>query len=341
MQRPTLRSIAHVLGISHATVSCALRGSPLVNQKTAQRVLQTAKKMGYRTNPLASEMMGELRRSQNTGFHGTFAAVDIFEPDRPAYAVMYHAALVEGARKRAAELGFKMETFVIGKGKVPLEKLDDMLRARHIHGLLVLPAWNEPNVSALDFSQYAAIYTDYSIEHPALHSVCPDHYRSMMMVLERLRMQGYRSPGLFVNKHMNERIKNLWEAALVAFQSRFSGIAEIPTLNSTQLTQEEFGIWFNTHNPDVVIGHQTHVIGWLHALGASVPDTNGFVCLNVLMNTVPAAGLDLQPRLIGARAAEMLADQLYRNERGVPETASTTTIIARWADGPTLRTTPI
>jgi len=68
-----------------------------------------------------------------------------------------------------------------------------------------------------------------------------------------------------------------------------------------------------------------------------VPGTHGFVSLNVIMKTRPCAGLDLQPRTLGARATELLIAQLQRNETGIPEWPSTTTIPARWVDGPTVR----
>jgi LacI family transcriptional regulator len=68
-----------------------------------------------------------------------------------------------------------------------------------------------------------------------------------------------------------------------------------------------------------------------------VPATHGFACLNLHMKSRPCAGLDQQPRTLGARAAELLIAQLQRNETEVPEWPSTTTIAARWVDGPTLR----
>jgi LacI family transcriptional regulator len=55
------------------------------------------------------------------------------------------------------------------------------------------------------------------------------------------------------------------------------------------------------------------------------------------MNVIPCAGLNLQARLIGSRGVELIIAQLYRNEYGVPEHASITTIPGSWVDGPTLR----
>jgi LacI family transcriptional regulator len=71
--------------------------------------------------------------------------------------------------------------------------------------------------------------------------------------------------------------------------------------------------------------------------GARIPQTHGFCCLNVTSNTIACSGLDLQPGLLGARGVELLIAALHRNDCGVPEHPSTTTIPAMWVDGSTLR----
>jgi DNA-binding LacI/PurR family transcriptional regulator len=338
MASPTLRSLARSLGLSHATVSAALSGSGRVKPETVRRVLSAAESAGYRANPLASAVMSEVRRSRNSTFRGLLAAVDIAEPDRPLYAIRYHADVVRGAAERAADLGFKLETFIAGGDGVPIHRLDTILKARGVRGVVLLPAWNEPDVSRLDWSRFAGVYTDYAIERPALHSVYPDHYRAMMMVLLHLRTLGYERPGMFVATHQDERIQYRWQAAYMAFQSnagRFSRL--IPTLKSTGLDGREFTRWFKRHSPDVVLGHRTEAVDWMQAAGASVPETHGFVCLNVVMKHIPCAGLDLQPNLVGSLALEQLVAQLHRNEFGIPAVPSSTTLPARWIDGPTVR----
>jgi DNA-binding LacI/PurR family transcriptional regulator len=334
---PTLRSLARTLGLSRTTVSDALRGSPRVDPDTVLRVRKAAREAGYQRNPLAAALMSELRRSRGGMFRGVLAAVDIEEPDRPAHAAQFHRELVLGAGTRATELGFKVEKFTVGRGGVSVHRLDSILQSRGIHGVILLPAWDDPDMSRLDWSLYAGVYTDYIIERPALHSVCSDHYRSMMAALQRLNALGYRRPGLFQQKHHNERLQYRWEAAFRAFEENQPGIETTAPLIVDTLSREVFIRWFKRTKPDVVIGHNSEVIPWMEECGAKVPATHGFMCLNVLMKTVPCAGLDLQPRILGARSAELVIAQLQRNERGVPEWPVTTTIPARWVDGPTLR----
>jgi LacI family transcriptional regulator len=338
MASPTLRSLARALRLSHATVSAALSGSGRVKPATVKRVQEAAAAAGYRTNPLASAVMSEMRRSCNSTFRGVLAALDIAEKDRPISSVRYHADIVRGAADRAAELGFKLETFVVGGDALPVHRLEMILKTRGIRGVVLLPAWYEPDVSYLDWSRLAGVYADYAIERPALHSVYPDHYRAMMMALQHLRTLGYQRPGLFMAPHQDERIQYRWQAAYLAFQANANGIHDVvPTLKIAGLDSGEFTRWFRQHSPDVVLGHRTEAIEWMEAAGASVPATHGFVCLNVLMKHRPCAGMDLQPHLVGSLALEQLVAQLHRNEFGLPAVPSATTIAPRWSDGPTVR----
>ncbi|USD66148.1 substrate-binding domain-containing protein [Vibrio sp. SCSIO 43136] len=52
----TLSEVSKHLGLSMATVSRALNGYPEVNEKTRQRVLQAADKLGYRPNSVAQKL---------------------------------------------------------------------------------------------------------------------------------------------------------------------------------------------------------------------------------------------------------------------------------------------
>ncbi len=337
MPAPTLRSLARDLGLSRTTVSEALRGSSRVNRETADRIRAAADAAGYHHNPLAGAVMSEIRRSRGQSFRGVIAAVDVHEDDRPPHSLKFHRELLAGAAERCDELGFKIEPFTAGRDGISLQRLNTILQSRGIRGVLLLPAWGNPDYSALDWTRYAGVYTDYIIERPSLHTICSDHYRSMMTALQRLHALGYKRPGLFVQKHHDERLQHRWEGAFLAFQRRTPGIEAIPALVTESLTREEFIDWFKYHRPDVVLGHRSEVLTWMRAAGARIPATHGFFCLNVLMQDVACAGLDLQPRLLGAQGVETVIAQLHRNEPGVPAFPSLTTIPAHWVEGPTIR----
>lgn len=333
---PTVRSLARALGLSHTTVSDALRGAGRVDPATVRRVRKAAREAGYRRNPLAAAVMSELRQSRGSTFRGVLAAVDVFEVDRPPHGE-FHRELVTGARARAVELGFKLEEFLVDPTNLPIGRLDSILRSRGIHGVLLLPSWHAPDWTGLDWSHYAGVYTDYLIDSPPLHCVCCNHYRSMMALLAQLVARGYRRPGLFVEKGRDERTQHRFSSAFRTFQETRPDIESVPILVTPKRQRKEFETWFRRFKPDIVIGHFTDLIDWMEGCGAHVPRTHGFVSLNVLYRDRPCAGLDQQPQELGKRAIELLIAQLQRNERGIPGWPTTTTIPARWVDGATVR----
>lgn len=338
MSRPTasVRSIALLTGFSKATVANALRGHPTVAAATAERIRAAAAEVGYARNRFVGGLMSAMRRAQTSGFHGVLACVDFAEPDRPEHGP-FHRELVSGARARAAELGFKLEEFVVGEGRLSPARLNTILQARGIHGVVILPAWQAPDLGALDWTALAAVAADRMPTTIQLHSVCCDHYSTMHHLLESVERRGYRRPGLVLETGRDERVLMRRSAALHVFQQRLPRNRRVPVLAAPRIDRKTFGLWFRKYRPDVVLAHETEVLDFIEAEGSGVPADCGFVCLNLVKAKRPCAALDLQPRLIGARTVEQLVAQLQQNAHGVPECPSVLTLLARMVEGPTLR----
>lgn len=337
MPRPTLRTLAKTLGLSRTTISDALRGSPRVNADTLARVRAAADAAGYQRNPLTGEVMSQLRRSNGQMVRGTLAALEIIDNPRAVHAQRYNAAVLQGAMERADQLGFKIEHFDATRDDLRLPRIDGILHARGIRGLVVLPSSGFPDLSSLTWSRLTAVYADYFIDRPALHCVCPDHYRSLYAAMQTLHARGFRKAGMVIDASFDERLQCRWEGAYLAIQNVLPDIKKLPLLRFTELTKAGFMAWYKKHEPDVVLSHMTEVIEWMKECGAKIPETHGFLCLNSLRATIPCASLDHQPRELGARAAELVIGHVIQNEFGPPAMPSLTSIPARWVEGPTMR----
>ncbi|HWL14925.1 MAG TPA: LacI family DNA-binding transcriptional regulator [Opitutus sp.] len=337
MPAPTLRTLAKELGLSRTTVSDALRGSPRVNPDTVARVRAAARAAGYERNPLTGAVMSLLRRSRGQKFRGVLAALEMVDGPRPSHAIRYNESVLAGVSERANELGFKVERFEIGPNGVRLNRLDTILHTRGIQALVVLPASGFPDLSSLSWQRYTAVYADYFIDHPSLHCVCSDHYRSMITLLREVHARGYRRPGLFMDIQLDERLQFRWEGAFLALQKYLPKITAVPALRMKSVVRADFEAWFKKYDPDVVMGHYPEAMAWMKACGAKIPKTHGFVCLNSLRAEEGCASLDLQAAQLGARAAELVIGQLLHNEFGIPDEASLTTIPAKLIEGETLR----
>src|SRR3989442_919001 len=55
--QPSIKDVARVAKVSHPTVSRALRHSPLVNPKTAERIRKIAADMGYQPSAVARSLV--------------------------------------------------------------------------------------------------------------------------------------------------------------------------------------------------------------------------------------------------------------------------------------------
>lgn len=337
MSAITLRVLAKKIGLSHTTVSEALRDSPRVAPGTKARVIKAAKEIGYNYNPLAAAVMSQIRRSANGAFRGVLAVLDLEgERGRPAGSVRYHRELARGARERAVELGFKVDAFDGSRADLSLKRIDHILHARGIRGIFLLPVKASPDATQLDWTHFSGIYSDYVIKHPHLHTVCPDHYLAMQTMLDRLRELGYRRPGLVMDALHDARLLHRWEASYHVHQMHHDG-DRLPPLIKSGILREDFIRWFRSVGCDVVLAHSPEVKTWMEEAGARVPRTHGFCCLNVMNSTEPCAGLDLQPGLLGARGIELLIGQVLRNECGSPKRPMITTVPAEWVEGPTVR----
>lgn len=332
---PSLQSLAKLLGLSRTTVSDALRGKGRVSPETIERVREAAKNAGYQPNPLIATVLGSINRGRGTGFRGALAVVDIHENSHWPHGP-FPRELVAGIKDRAAEMGFSIAEFVVGPDVLPWRRLDAILQSRGICGVIVLPAWVAPDLSQLDWTHYAGIYTDVTAT-PELHSVCSDHYGSMLSLVKQLKRRGYRRPGLILQRGRDNRIGGRQSAAFSAAQHADPDAEFVPPLITVEYPDfnAEFAPWFNRYRPDVLLSHFPESRDWTRTCA---PDADtGFVLLNHLARTYPCAALDLQPRILGARAVELIVGQIVRNEFGVPAWPSRSMVEARWIEGPTIR----
>ncbi len=337
MPQPSIRTLASQLGLSAATVSLALRGSPRVVPATQQRVREAARRAGYRPNPIVRSVMSALRRSSQDSYQGLLAAIN-YSVDASPRMNLYHREVWRGAERRAKELGYELDLCWFGPNNLSLPRLNTVLATRNVQGVVVMPIAEMHDLSALDWSGLAGVAMDYCLSRPTLHAVLPEHHVSLYQALERLVAMGYRRPGLVIDAARDARLRHKWSAGYHGFfRSRQKAVC-LPELLAQPVDRATFLRWFDRHRPDVIIAHlQTEIAGWLRERGRRVPQDMGFLQLNWTERTGPCAALDLQPDRLGAAAIESVVAQLQRQEQGIPALPKTITLCAQWVDGPTLR----
>ena len=97
----TIRDVALELGVSHVTVSCALRGAGRVSPEMIQKVRETASRMGYQRNELARTMV--TGKNRVIGFVTEAATVGL----------EFKARVLAGLQEEASAHGFLVKVFYL------------------------------------------------------------------------------------------------------------------------------------------------------------------------------------------------------------------------------------
>lgn len=113
-------------------------------------------------------------------------------------------------------------------------------------------------------------------------------------------------------------------------------MGHVPPLVVDEFTPEVFLPWYKANRPDVVITHWLEAPRYMTEAGADIPHQDGYICLSVLGAPPHFSGFDLQPKLLGGRAAEMVISQLAHHDHGAPTIPTNTLMPALWVEGATV-----
>jgi LacI family transcriptional regulator len=337
---PSLLAVARLAGVSTATVSRALSGHPLLNPATIGRIRAIATRVGYRANPLLSDLMRRVRQRGRLHNLGTIAYLTFHDSatgwrTNPTYRDFH-----EGARRRASELGFEIELIWAREPNLRARRLSHILRSRNIAGVIVGPRPAPITPDIVDWSQLAAAVVGMPCAGLPLHRAGSHHLNNMEKLLAALSDRGYRRPGLALLPIQAHAVDRGWLAAWEYFQHSLPLSRRVPRLNLKAPAERTFVRWYRRHRPDVVIGLEDDLIEWLERLGRHVPKDVGFARLSRPLDTGSPAGIHQCPVAIGAAAVDLVVNQVLSQERGLPLVPRTLLIEGQWMDGWTARTAP-
>ncbi len=173
-KRVTLRDIAELTEVHFTTVGLALRRDPRVKPATTARVLAAAQELGYTHNAMLSALSA-YRRTRGQRFAGVIAYVYNHPPEDYAENAA-EATLRNSVGLYAKSQGFSLETFRLGRTGLNAQRLNRILRARGIQGVLLPPRMPVPGpMPELEWSDFSPVAVGYSITNVAAHRVCFHH----------------------------------------------------------------------------------------------------------------------------------------------------------------------
>ena len=338
---PSQRDVAAAAGVSNATVSLAFRQHPSIPAATRDRVLQAAAELGYRPNPLVSALMRQQRAAREPE-RGTTTLALITRWPRPSpwkYRWVL-PELHEGLCRRAEERGFRLEEFWARSPGISMSRLSGILIARGIEGVIIGPLPVSHGHLRLAWDRFAAVAIGYSLARPVLHRVISHHIHAIQAAMQNLRKAGLKRIGLAMSAWENARVDEQWHAGFLVDQIKCAPSMRVPTLLAPEgsWTSDTLLKWFRRHKPQAILtANAQDVLPWLANAKVRVPEDVEVVNLYWTPHSEPTPGTDPKPFEIGARAVDLVVENLNLNRRGIPPVPETVLIEPEWRERSQIR----
>lgn len=336
---PSLGKIAAEASVSRAAVSMALRNHPRIPEATRKRIQDIANKLGWKPNPLLAEAMSAIRAGQPPVDRVTLAWVTT-EKRRDGWKDSpFDSRAYEGAAARADNAGYRLDHFWVGDANGNPHRLSEILYNRGITGVLLAPL-SAPSRFDLNWDHFAAATFAHTLIEPHLHCANDNHVGGSRVCVARLHGAGRRRIGLAIAERLDNRVEDLWTAGYL-LETFEEGLSDMELLHRpNEVHEAEFLRWVKKAKPDAIIGTARKIPEWLERAGYKIPEDIAFVSLDLASDDGTVAGIFQDAHSIGAAAIDMIAGQLLRHERGVPNIPKNTIINGRWIDGATAPISP-
>lgn len=336
-----MKTVAARAGVTQATVSMSLANNPRIPLATRERIQALARELGYQPNPFISTLMRVRRQGKPLKDKPLLALVCTQRTaegwrQNPAPTIRQQR---EGALERAALRGYRAQEFWLHRDGMSNERFSEMLYARGIQGVLLSPWPDGDPVPALTWARFAAVSLSVPLPQLTITTVCNDHYFSSLQTVRECYRRGYRRPGLVLHVNHQSRFQGRWHAGFLMASHMLSDLRPAQPLFVHDWRDESgFNRWLRREKPDVIITPGSEAIPpMLERAGLRMPDDIGFAMLACPRLGDAFSGVYQNGKLVGALAIDTLISLLERNERGLPQQATTLMVEGEWNEGRTLR----
>jgi LacI family transcriptional regulator len=335
----TLADIAAKAGVHVTTVSLALRDHPSIPPATRARIRAVAKEFGYQRDPLLDALnfhrarQTQQTRSVNSAFVVHAATTRLFGGNH------YQPLVYAGAKAAAEARGHSLDIFVVGHGHLAPARLNTILNARGVTGVLLSTFEIDIEQLDLDWDQFCAVKIECLHLAPNLDAVSNDQLQVARLAVRRLRKLGYRHIGLATAAEDQTRLAESFGMGVLIEQASLPEAECVPplifSLAEVPMLPRLVSDWKRQHQVDVIISNWNELFDTFATAGIRLPEDVAFASLDVPPSMPHIAGVVQNHRLVGQRAMEQLAIMTDAYQRGVPEAQTITYIPGYWQDGVT------
>ncbi len=331
-RRVTMKDIARELGISHVSVSYALRNASGVSEETRRRVKAKAEEMGYVSDPLLSVLSHYRMNSKTKPLHAEIAWVNTWRAPEKLRQHREFDLYWEGALASANRAGFKLQEF--NTAEIPLHRLQSIFKARNIRGVLLAPLEDSnQDWSAYTWADFATVRFGRTIPEPETYFVSSAQVNNTILAFNQMHELGYERIG-YAGEWVRYRYFGIgfsWVQQQLPANLRLP-LLSLDAVNHPAKTEAAINRWIQKNKPDAILTDVPAMPQILKNLGYRVPDDIGLATTSIQDTTIDA-GIDQMPYDIGSAAVRTLIALLSNHIRGVPETRNETLIGGKWIHG--------
>jgi LacI family transcriptional regulator len=337
--RVSLRDVARAVGVSHVTISLALRGDSRISEGRRAEIKVAAEKLGYRPDPMLSSLAAYRQAKHNVTIRATIAWINQW-PDPKALRRWHEFdSYWKGATAAAEQLGYRLEEFVTSRD-LPPERLQKILQTRGVRGILIPPHGHGLALPEFDWREFSLVRFGISVRHPRVHVVTSDQMNCAMMAFERIHERGYRRIGFVSSRNFDRNTGGNFRAGYLSAQDAFAPLKQhLPPLfleeATTPAAAKALRTWLKNAKPDAVMTTHAGLHALLTQLDIKVPDDLPAAAISVLDGDFDA-GVDQNSYEVGLVALRTLASLIHQNERGIPQYCRRILVEGRWVDGKSL-----
>jgi DNA-binding LacI/PurR family transcriptional regulator len=189
--RVTLSDIARQLNVSHTTVSRALRNDRQISRSLCQRVQQMAAEMGYRPDAMLTALAHYRRASKAIPITAEIAWINHWPDPKQLRDIHEFELYWQGAAAEADRNGYRLVEFPLDE-KMPPHRLEKILLARNVPGILIPPWWqgNYPDWGDFRWERFCVVCFGHTIHTPRVHLVTADQFYYGVLAYENIRKNG-------------------------------------------------------------------------------------------------------------------------------------------------------
>lgn len=186
MQRPTIKTIAQITGLSTATVSKALKSSPQVRPDTRQIVLDAAEKLGYEVN-----MHGVQLRTGRT--YQVAAIMTAPGPNQAEWEGVEYAQLLSGISWALEESPYRVALYAVRNFEESQAVIRQIVSRRKADGIIISGTRpDDPRIRTMQEADFPFVTYGTSISNAPHAFVDADNEQMIRVAMARLVARGHK-----------------------------------------------------------------------------------------------------------------------------------------------------